>query len=95
MRPPRADYTGNSDPEFSDDDDLDPALFDEDQAVRETVGEIGAPRADPSEGSSSSESSESSSTALDADGDVEMTQANLPVVKTPAATKQDERKRVE
>ncbi|ETK90471.1 hypothetical protein L915_05771, partial [Phytophthora nicotianae] len=91
----RAYYAGDSDPEFSDDDDLDPALFDEDQAVRETLGEIGAPRADPSEGSSSSESSESNSTASDAGGDVEKTQGNLSVVKTLASTKQDEHKRVE
>ncbi|ETP46667.1 hypothetical protein F442_07105, partial [Phytophthora nicotianae P10297] len=91
----RADYAGDSDPEFSDDDDLDPALFDENQAVSETLDEIGTPSADPSEGSSSSESSESNSTASDAGGDVEKTQGNLSVVKTLASTKQDEHKRVE
>ncbi|ETI29785.1 hypothetical protein F443_23099 [Phytophthora nicotianae P1569] len=90
-----ADYAGDSDSEFSDDDDLDPARFDENQAVKKTLDEIGAPGADPSEGSSPSESSESNSTASDADGDVEMTQANLPVVKTLAVLKQDERKRAE
>ncbi|ETK75358.1 hypothetical protein L917_12570 [Phytophthora nicotianae] len=70
----RADYAEDSDAEFSNDDDLDPALFYENQA---------------------SEPSESNSAASGADGDVEMTQANLSVVKALAPTKQDERKRVE
>ncbi|OWZ06694.1 LOW QUALITY PROTEIN: hypothetical protein PHMEG_00021022 [Phytophthora megakarya] len=87
-----ADYAGDDDPDFSDEEeDLDPALFEENQDVRKTLDDIGAPSADHRQ--TPPESSEASSTASDADGDVEMAQVNLPVVQSFTTPKQNERKR--
>uniref|UniRef100_H3GNJ4 Retrovirus-related Pol polyprotein from transposon TNT 1-94-like beta-barrel domain-containing protein n=1 Tax=Phytophthora ramorum TaxID=164328 RepID=H3GNJ4_PHYRM len=85
----QADYARESESDFSDDDELDPKYSkfftaEDNQAVKKTLDEIGAPSADAPSSSSSEASDDSTAVANeDGDGDVEMDQENLPSEKTP------------
>ncbi|ETM33015.1 hypothetical protein L914_19701, partial [Phytophthora nicotianae] len=89
----KVDYTGESETELSDDDDLDPALFDANLEVKKTLDAIGAPKGNSPADSSSSDTSEDGS--ADDDGDVDMGQGLPPPIQSFTAQKRDELKRAE
>uniref|UniRef100_H3H469 Retrovirus-related Pol polyprotein from transposon TNT 1-94-like beta-barrel domain-containing protein n=1 Tax=Phytophthora ramorum TaxID=164328 RepID=H3H469_PHYRM len=97
----QADYAGESESDFSDEDELDPKYStfftaENNQAVKKTLDEIGAPSADAPSSSSSEASDDSTAVANeDGDGDVEMDQENLPVIQSFTAKKQLDRQKAE
>ncbi|GMF25018.1 unnamed protein product [Phytophthora lilii] len=93
----QVDYAGDFDFDFSDDEELNPALSDM-RDMEAALDAAGAPTADdaedPSSSESSSEASSETATAGD-DGDVDMGQGSPPVIQSFSATKREEKKRAE
>ncbi|GMF27831.1 unnamed protein product [Phytophthora lilii] len=90
----QVDYAGDFDFDFSDDEELNPALSDM-RDMKTALDAAGAPKADDARDPSSSESS-SHATATDGDdGDVDMGQGSHPMIQSFSATKQEEKKKAE